>query len=424
MGIKKRNLLCIKRRENLDLGHMLLYNPYKNILQNFVDLMINPKAIEFDPVSRVFSGLESVSEDVKHYYEALLGVTSYYQASKGGRGKYIEKKLSSFVETCSLDIRLSELPIWLSYPLLHRKKGIFTLQELSSEERSILRRSEWDWLGSKEDEETIDLGNIFKESESIVFIELKNRIDSGGTAARREIWNKKFKNFLTLISNIQKKLYRKGSYTFSLIELFKYFGIKHIEFYIGILFDTEGKPATRQSDKEHGFYSSSEEGYRDLKVFMSSLPNVRIINEDPNTLTLDVRIERFEDFSIRFSSVYGNEIPKALFKKGYSISDLLILRYDDIWLGQLTAISERAFLLKFQENTTLIIKSILQRDFKARELYDEFINSEGAEDLLIKLVNYLLRKYSEEFKTNYIPPGKQADEYIADIIQVLASAEA
>jgi hypothetical protein len=60
MGIKKRNLLCIKRRENLDLGHMLLYNPYKNILQNFVDLMIYPNAFEFDPVSRVFSGLECV----------------------------------------------------------------------------------------------------------------------------------------------------------------------------------------------------------------------------------------------------------------------------------------------------------------------------------------------------------------------------
>jgi len=221
MRIKKRNLLCIKRREGLDLGHMLLYNPYKNMLQNFVELMINPKAIEFDPVSKVFSGLESVSEDVKHYYEALLGVTSYYQASKGGRGKYIEKKLSSIIETCSLDIKLSELPIWLTYPLLHRKKGIFTLQELSSEEKSILRRTEWDWLGSKEDEETIDLGNIFKEG--VVFVELKNRVDSGGTAARREIWNKKFKTFLTLISNTQKKLYRKNSYTFSLIELFKYF---------------------------------------------------------------------------------------------------------------------------------------------------------------------------------------------------------
>jgi hypothetical protein len=231
---------------------------------------------------------------------------------------------------------------------------------LSSEEKSILRRTEWDWLGSKEDEETIDLGNIFKES--VVFVELKNRVDLGGTAARREIWNKKFKTFLALISNTQKKLYRKNSYTFSLIELFKYFGIKYIELYIGILFDVEGRPATRQSDKEWGFYSSSEEGYRDLKSSINSLPNVQIINENPSNLTLEIYIKGFEDISIKFSSVYGNEIPKALFKKEYSISDLLILRYDDIWLGQLTAISERASLLKFQENIALIIKSILKSD--------------------------------------------------------------
>ncbi|MEM3488055.1 MAG: hypothetical protein QXO75_00090 [Nitrososphaerota archaeon] len=189
MGIKKRKLLCIRKKENLDLGHLLLYKPYKNILINFENLMTDPKFIEFDPVSKVFSGLESVSEDIKHYYESLLGVTSYYQASKGGRGKYIEKKLSSVIETCSLDIKLNELPIWLTYPSLHRKKGIFTFEELSSEEKSILRKSEWDWLGGKEDDETIDLGNILEKEKRVIFVELKNRIDSGGTAARREIWN-------------------------------------------------------------------------------------------------------------------------------------------------------------------------------------------------------------------------------------------
>jgi len=27
MAIKKRNMLCIKKKENLDIGHLLLYNP-------------------------------------------------------------------------------------------------------------------------------------------------------------------------------------------------------------------------------------------------------------------------------------------------------------------------------------------------------------------------------------------------------------
>ena len=182
------------KRENLDLGHMLLYAPYKNILTKFVELSINPKAIEFDPISKIFDGLESISEGLKHYYEALLGVTSYYQHSQGGRGKYIEKKFASLVNSCSLNIKLSELPFWLQYPDLHRKKGIFTLKNLSSNEKSIIRRIDWDYIG-KEDE-TTDLGNLLKKEKTIVLIELKNRVDSGGTAARREIWTKKFKTIL------------------------------------------------------------------------------------------------------------------------------------------------------------------------------------------------------------------------------------
>ncbi|MEO0126809.1 MAG: hypothetical protein ABIL44_03550 [candidate division WOR-3 bacterium] len=67
----------------------------------------------------------------------MRGVTSYYHHSQGGRGKYIEKKIASSFETCSLDIELSKLPFWLEYPLLHKKKGIFTQQGLSSEEKKI-----------------------------------------------------------------------------------------------------------------------------------------------------------------------------------------------------------------------------------------------------------------------------------------------
>ncbi|MEM2661551.1 MAG: hypothetical protein QXS74_09560 [Nitrososphaeria archaeon] len=422
MKIKKRNLLCIKKKENLDLGHLLLYKPYKNILLNFEKLMTDPRFIEFDPVSRVFSGLESVSEDIKHYYESLLGVTSYYQASKGGRGKYIEKKLSSIIETCSLDIKLSELPTWLTYPLIHRKKGIFTLEELSSEEKSILRKSEWDWLGDKEDDETIDLGSILENK--VIFIELKNRIDSGGTAARREIWNKKFKTLLILFSNTKKKIYRKGTQYLSLIELFKNFGIKNIEIYIGILFDTKGNPATRQSDKDYGFYSSNEEGYKDLRKLAISLHNVEIQKENSDTLTLTMNIKGFEDITLTFASIYGNEVPKALFGKEYSLLDLLILRYDDIWLGQLTAISERSFLLKYGQNYTLIIKDILKKDFEARKLYDKFITSEGSEEILIELVNYLFERYSEILKKDYVPIGKQKEEYLSDVLQLLAAVEA
>jgi len=93
--IAKRNLLCVKAKNKLELGQKLLYEPYKNILINFKELCININAKDFDPVAKVYDGLLSVPVEIREYYEALLGVTSYYQHSQGGKGKYLEKKLAS-----------------------------------------------------------------------------------------------------------------------------------------------------------------------------------------------------------------------------------------------------------------------------------------------------------------------------------------
>ena len=125
--IKLRNLLCIKQKGKLEIGQLLLYEPYKNILHNLVELATEIEAKDFDPVAKVYDGLVSAPSEIKEYYEALLGITSYYQHSQGGRGKYIEKKIASAFHSCSLDIKLSELPLWLQHPELHKRKGIFTL---------------------------------------------------------------------------------------------------------------------------------------------------------------------------------------------------------------------------------------------------------------------------------------------------------
>lgn len=79
--ISKRNLLCVRPKESLDIGHLLLYEPYKNILINFKKLCIDLEAKDFDPVAKVFDGLLSVPSHIKEYYESLLGVSSYYQHS-------------------------------------------------------------------------------------------------------------------------------------------------------------------------------------------------------------------------------------------------------------------------------------------------------------------------------------------------------
>ncbi len=419
--ITKRNLLCVKVKEKLDLGRILLYEPYKNILVNFKELCIDVNAKDFDPVAKVYDGLLSVPSEIREYYEALLGVTSYYHHSQGGRGKYIEKKIASSFETCSLDIELSKFPFWLEYPSLHKKKGIFTQQGLSSEEKKILRTIEWDWLGNRD--VSTDVGSIIQDEKTMVLVELKNRVDTGGTAGRREIWtSEKFGIFVEYFKS-NKKLFRKSHKEFSLAELLESFGIENFEIYIGVLFDTGDNPATVQSDKTNGFYSSSKQGFEYLQNLVKQSSTIKTINEDPENLQMKLGLN-YSKLKVKIGALYGNNITLNLFRKSFPVSDLLLLRYDDIWLSQLITIEERAMLLKHQKNSTITFLDLLQRDGDLRRRYDALIDSECGENELKIIVDYLLNKYAPIFESKIIPNKKDTTEYVADIIQFLCAVEA
>lgn len=419
--ITKRNLLCVKAKEKLDLGMILLYEPYKNILVNFKELCIDVNAKDFDPVAKVYDGLLSVPVEIREYYEALLGVTSYYHHSQGGRGKYIEKKIASSFETCSLDIEISKLPFWLEYPELHKKKGIFTQQGLSQEERRIFRTVEWDWLGDRD--VSTDVGSIIRDERTIVLVELKNRVDTGGTAGRREIWtSEKFGIFVEYLSS-NKKLFRNNNREFSLAELLEHFEIETFEIYIGILFDKGDSPATIQSDKTNGFYSSSKQGFEYLKNLIKQSPTISIVKEDSENLQMDLSLT-YSNLKVKIGAVYGNDITSRLFRKSLPVSDLLLLRYDDIWLSQLITIDERAILLKNGRNYMTTFLDLLKRDRDLRIRYDDLIKSECEKIELEKIINYLLDKYSADFENRLLPAGKDKEGYLTDIIQVLCACEA
>lgn len=418
--IKKRNLLCAKKKENLDLGQKLLYEPYKNILVNFRELCINISAKDFDPVAKVYDGLLSVPSEIREYYEALLGVTSYYHHSQGGRGKYIEKKIASSFETCSLDIKLSELPFWLEYPFLHKKRRIFTQKGLSPEEKDILKGINWYWLGDKDI--STDVGSIIRDEKTIVLVELKNRVDTGGTAGRREIWRSKFGIFFDYFDT-NKKLFRKNRAKFSLAELLEKFGFTSLEIYIGVLFDIGDNPATIKSDKDRGFYSSSKEGFQDLKKRVEQSSRIKITNEDTENLEMEFSLN-YSSIKVKMGALYGDEITSKLFRKNFPVSDLLLLSYDDIWLSLLITIEERAILLRHKKNFTTIFLDLLSRDKGLRTKYNDLISSECCEAELNTIVNYLLSNYSQLFEDEMVPLGKNKSEYLADVIQVMCAAEA
>jgi hypothetical protein len=419
--IAKRNLLCVKNKDNLELGQILLYEPYKNILMNFKELCINVNAKDFDPVAKVYDGLLSVPDDIKEYYEALLGVTSFYQHSQGGKGKYIEKKLASSFKTCSLNIEISKLPIWLEYPELHKKKGIFTQKSLSQEEKRIFRTSEWDWIGDKD--VSVDVGCIIKDENTMVLMEIKNRVDTGGTAGRREIWtSEKFGIFVEHLDS-NKKLFRKKGEEFSFIELLKHFGISNFELYIGVLFDKSNNPATVEYDNIHGFYSSSKKGFEYLKNLIKKSSTISIVNEDSENLQMELSLI-YSKLKVRIGAVYGNDITLRLFRKSSPVSDLLLLQYDDIWLSQLIAIDERAILLKNKRNYMTTFLDLLKRDRDLRIMYNSLIGLECEEKELKIIINYILDKYSADFDNRLLPAGKDKVRYLADVIQVLCACDA
>ncbi len=137
------NLLTLKRINNLDEKDQILYHPYKNIVQNFFELAIKKEATNFDIIERYFSGIESAPDEIKYYYESMLGITSYYQHSQGGKGKYIEKMLSSYSKSCIVNFELKKMPVWFDFMDIYKKKGLYSDEILSVEEKKQLRLSKW-----------------------------------------------------------------------------------------------------------------------------------------------------------------------------------------------------------------------------------------------------------------------------------------
>jgi len=416
----KRNFLCIKNSSTLDNSDLLLYKPYKNIIKKFFNLAINKDAITFDPVSRAFSGIDSVDKNIKEYYEALLGVTSYYQASKGGRGKYIEKRFASISEFCTLNIQIKYLPLWLKYPTIVRKKSIFDDSFLTQIEKQKLRLFDWDWIGTLN--ETTDLGNFLQKEKKIVFMELKNRVDSGGTAARREIWDTKFKNILSYFIENKYLFSDSKNKKYTLLDIYNNFNINKICLFLGILFGVDGKPATIESDRTQGFSSTNKEGLKFLNDYAEKSTKFKILDFDIDRFMLELQLKN-SNFRIVIGAIYGNDIPIFLLNKNINIENLLYVQFDDNWLTQLLAIEERKNLLKYNSNLLSIIKNTIESNYNIRVEFDRFISEEGNEKPLMELLKKLLIKL-RNLNNDLIPNDRVKEEYISDLLYFYGSIEA
>ena len=271
---------------------------------------------DFNVFDEIFHGLAKASiesENFHSFYESFLTITQYYQHSQAGRGSMAIKLLQELgnSEKMEFEFVLRKLPRFLGVEA--------TLPD------------------TPETKQRFDIIN--KIDDNLVLCELKMKVYSGCSADRIELMEK-FHKFVRLLLESEKfrEVLKKG-------------GIKNVYLVGGVLFNVEGNPATVENDKEFGIC------YNGLIRAREEIANTLKQAGIPFKITENMHAERA--FSMEFSleelkfyliAVYGNEVAKSLFvglakhNIDYFKQKLEGMLFDDLWLGQIVAISERAIL--------------------------------------------------------------------------------
>jgi hypothetical protein len=233
----------------------------------------------------------------------------------------------------------------------------------------------------------IDLVNIFHDK--LILLELKNRVDSGGTSAREEALSKFFTICRAIESGEKVFVYAENEYDFA--ELFQKLGINKIEMCLGLLFNINGKEATIEADRLHGFYSSSRTR---MKNYLSERhDDVNDLKFDESKLTLSFKKH---SVSVSIEMLYGDEVIQRFSSKNYDLTKLLEKAFskswDDIRLVFNITVSQRALLLKNRRNYMTQLKDLKENDERFKTLFDGLCNDSSDPKTLSNLVEYTLDK--------------------------------
>lgn len=413
-----RRLLLLKEYSSLTPEEQTLYRSYKNRVVSLVEYSKNPVRAEWSFPFEIFHNLtleNLVFKELHGFYRSLFDVTSYYQHNTAGMAKFVNALISKLgpSENLVTELHLRQLPL------------------------KILKDPAYKWIGTDDDDVTTDVVN--RVNGNLIFLEFKFRVDSGCTAGRREVWETKF---LKIIQHIVtgKKLFVKGSAQHSLIEVLRRAGINVIELYIGILFDIKGNPATVGEDQKFICYGGMQEGYQRILAYLNQ-SNVQYKEPEPTDSSTEAFLLEFDlsDVKVKVGAKYANSAIDSLFKgKGKDLAtvktiiDLLI--YDDLWLSQLLAISERSLLLTHEKNYLLVIEDLLRSEPNIRkkaELFSEIRHSreKDALNILTDITRLIITNYKTRFEIMPTPimlqlmqayvKGYNIEDYVADIIQIL-----
>ncbi len=399
MQIRKL-LICTEPRNEIEKGLKRMY--LKRVQEMFKRTLSTESIFNiFDEVVHGLSQASLVSENLYSFYESLLTITSYYQHSQAGRGNLVAKLLEDLgtSEKMAFEFALKKLPQWLG--------------QTTKLEESELTKQKFDIVN--------------KSKDNLAFCELKMKVYSGCTAGRVELMEK-FNKFTELI--IANQVFRN---------CIKNAGIKNVFLIGGILFDIQGEPATTQKDEEWGIcYNGLLRGKNDI---IKTLKDRNIqYNIDEEKLPEKAFLIEFiiDGIQVNVVAVYGNEVIKSLFvgEQKHNIEhfkkQLEEMLYDDLWLGQIITMSERAVLdqnFKKNKNLNNYVISILKNNEILSEVKKFQLNRDDKTlEQVTKGIVEMIREYDEnlldirptlaEMIINYC-----GEDYVADIIQFLSCKE-
>lgn len=328
-------MLLLQDPKTLSEEESWLRNAYANIVSKLVTLALNPSS-KIDDFSSMFIGLQSIQHD-KYHYQSLMEITSYIWGSKGGRGNLLEKAIAAAGGPhAKKGMLLSQLPEWIASAKNNKEV------------------TEWKVTGSAPSLK-FDLANVVENR--VIFLEIKNRVDSGGTSAREEALAKKF---LALSKTIQngEKIFVGDGIEMDIAQTLLGLGIEKIEMHAGFLFDVDGSEATIESDKSNGWYSRS----RQLLVNHYQKENHRFSVKLAYDESLQHLSFEKDGLAVSVDLVYGNDVARKFTRDQLSLSKTLdrvfTRKWDDIWLTLTVAILQRSILLEHGNNIIKEIKYI------------------------------------------------------------------
>jgi hypothetical protein len=333
-------MLLLQDSSTLGKEESWLREAYANIVLNLMQFAISVPSM-FDPFSSKYYGLESVQYN-KHEYHAFLEVTSYFWASKGGRGALLEKVIA--VESGS-----------------NSANGVLLVRipQLIESAKGIKERSQWRVTGATP-RLKFDLVNIVDDK--ILFLEIKNRVDGGGTAAREEALAKKFLTLCKTIQNEEKVFVKDNTTEMDIPQAFLGLGIKEIEMHVGFLFNIDGNEATTDSDKINGFYGAS----RQLLTSYYQKQNHRYSVDLKYDETLQRLSFEKDGLVVSVDLLYGSDVTRRFTRDQLTLTTVLrnvfTRKWDDIWLSLNLAIAQRALLLEYGTNHITEIKNMRETE--------------------------------------------------------------